>query len=1002
MSPRFVILLSSLLTFAAFAAESPLSELKPFLKKHCFDCHGAEKQKGDHRFDTLGADLTHIETLETWQNILDQLNLGEMPPKKRTKPTAEELSPVVDALTGSLSRFYASQRSTGGRTVLRRLNRHELRNTLRDLLFLKGADYRPDAAGSRLTDKNGNGSVERTGSDPLRLFPEDEEEDGFVNLGDRLVMSDFLLKLTLGAVEETLTQATHLEPKPEVETRRFSGHLISGKGQGEHPIETVSREFNAEFDLMAKGYERFGRLSPSDLRGGVGVSARYRITVEASAHNPNHPWGEMIHYDSDQPFELCLNIADSKNGGIAGITSTPLDLWSLAGDGRKQVFSSEVWMDKGWVPWIGWENGPDDRTFRAEKLVEKYLPKAYFARPDKKVAKEAHDGWPLAMARLLVEDGYPGPHLRIHSFTVEPMIEAWPPRSHIALYGSGSGKEAEIRSLISAFAERAFRRPITPEIVEPYVQLVLQQQVEPLVRLPGGIKNLRYRVYEGKWSQLPDFDALTPGAKGDLPKGLIDIGAAKRKEFYGIVFEGTVNAPKAGDYLFELASDDGARISLDRKMVVEHDGLHGAALKKGTVHLAQGEHRIRIEYLAYGAPNSFRAGWSGANSGHVPLSAESLRSAPKKGKPTETMPPFIRAMQDGYTAILCSPQFLYLKEKPGRLDDFGIASRLSYFLWSSMPDATLFDLARAGTLSDPAVLAREVDRMLGDPKAAAFIRHFPSAWLRLDKLGKMPPSGGDFQFYKNLKVEPMLMKQVTTYFAEILETNGRIEQFIDSDYTYMNQTLAKWIYKREGIRGERLRKVKLNDPRRGGIFTQPGVMTATANGVDTSPVIRGVWVLENILGTPPAPPPPDVEPLPTDTREATTIRELLALHRKNESCNSCHRKIDPMGFAFENFDVVGRWRDKYKRAREPIDTSATLSNGTEIADIVAFKKMLKDRKPLVVRCLTEKMLTYATGRKLEAIDRGEVNRITRELGRKEDRLRDLVHLVVQSGIFLKN
>ena len=999
---RFVILLWSLLAFPAFAAESRLSELKPFLKKHCFDCHGAEKQKGDHRFDTLGDDLTHIETLERWQNILDQLNLGEMPPKKRARPTPEEIDPVVDELTASLSKFYAGQRSTGGRTVLRRLNRHELRNTLRDLLFLEGADYRPDAAGSRLIDNNGNGSVERTGRDPLRFFPEDEEEDGFVNLGDRLVMSDFLLKLTLGAVEETLAQATHLEPKPEVETRRFAGHLIRGKGQGEHPIETVSREFNAEFDLMAKGYERFGRLSPSDLRGGVGVAARYRITVEASAHNPNHPWHEMIHYDSDQPFQLCLNIADTKNGGISGVTSTPLALWSLPGDGRKQVFSSEVWMDKSWVPWIGWENGPDDRTFRAEKLAEKYLPKAYFARPDKKVDKEAHEGWPLAMARLLVENGYPGPHLRIHTLTVEPLIEAWPPRSHTALYGSGSGGEVEIRSLMSAFAERAFRRPITPEMVEPYVQLVLQQQVEPLVRLPSGIKNLRYRVYEGKWNRLPDFDALTPVAKGNLPKGLLDIRAAKRKEFYGIVFEGMVDAPKAGDYIVELASDDGARILLDRKMVVEHDGLHGAALKKGRVHLEQGEHGIRVEYLAYGAPNSFRAGWSGPNSGHVKLSVESLRSGPKNGKPKETMPPFIRAMQDGYAAILCSPQFLYLKEKSERLDDFGIASRLSYFLWSSMPDDTLFDLARAGKLSDPAVLDHEVDRMLEDPKAAAFIRHFPSAWLRLDKLGKMPPSGGDFQFYKNLKVEPMLMKQVTTYFAEILETNGQIEQFIDSDYTYMNQTLAKWIYKREGIRGERLRKVKLDDPRRGGIFTQPGIMTATANGVDTSPVTRGVWVLENVLGTPPPPPPPDVEPLPTDTREATTIRELLALHRKNESCNSCHRKIDPMGFAFENFDVVGRWRDNYKRVRDPIDTSTTLSNGTEIADIVAFKQMLKERKPLVVRCLTEKMLTYATGRKLEAVDRGEVNRITRELGRKGDRLRDLVHLVVQSGVFLKN
>jgi len=244
------------------------------------------------------------------------------------------------------------------------------------------------------------------------------------------------------------------------------------------------------------------------------------------------------------------------------------------------------------------------------------------------------------------------------------------------------------------------------------------------------------------------------------------------------------------------------------------------------------------------------------------------------------------------------------------------------------------------------------------------------------------------------------MKQVTMYFEEILDSNGKIEQFIDSDYTYMNQTLAKWIYGREGIRGERLRKVKLDDPRRGGIFTQPGIMTATANGVDTSPVIRGTWVLENVLGTPPPPPPPDVEPLPTDTREATTIRERLDLHRKNEACYSCHAKIDPMGFAFENFDVVGRWRDSYKRTKEPIDTSAKMANGREIADIVEFKKMLYDRRALIVRCLVEKMLTYATGRKMEALDRGEIDRIVVALGERDNRLRDLIHLVVRSEIFL--
>lgn len=977
-----------------------LEMARPFLENHCYDCHGAKKQKGDLRFDTLGNNLTKIENLEIWQGILDQLNLGEMPPHKAPQPKQGDVKPIVDLLSLKLTQAYEKARSTGGQTVLRRLNRHELRNTLRDLLHLNGAHYRPDSAGSRLTDNNGNGSVERTGHDPLRFFPEDEDEDGFFNIGDKLVMSDFLLKLTLAAVEETLAEATRLEPRPAIEARTISGHFHKGRSNGEHLIETASRELNPDFEMLAVGYERYGRLSPLDLRGGVGTSAKYRLTITASAHNPDHPWPETLPLHEKDPFQLCLNIADTKQGGIAGITSTPLALWSIPPDGKKHTFTHTTWIDKTWTPWIGWENGPPARPFRAEKLVEEHFPNDFTPRPDKKTDKEAHERWPIELAKILHRNGYPGPHLRIHSLTLEPIIESWPPPSHTTLYGSGSGKEVEIRDLIKAFATRAFRRPVTDSEIEPFVQLVLRQQVDPLVEMAGGIQDLTYRVYEGKWSKIPKFDTLEPVAQGKLPKGHLDIKAAKRNEYYGVVFEGKIDAPKAGEYTFEMASDDGARILIDGKKVVEHDGLHGQELRKGKVELKEGPHDIRVEYLAYGAPNGFRAGWTEPGSNHAKLSVESLRQKDNRKPKKETLPTLIRAMQDGYAAILCSPQFLYLKEKPGPLDDFAIASRLSYFLWSSMPDGQLLDLAKAGKLQNPAELDRQIERMLKDPKAAAFGRHFTSAWLRLDKLGKMPPSGGDYQFYKNLKVEPMLLKQVTTYFEDILTTNGRISQFIDSDYSYMNQVLGKWIYRREDIRGARLRKVKLDDPRRGGIFTQPGIMTATANGVDTSPVIRGTWILENVLGTPPLPPPPDIEPLPTDTRGAVTIREQLELHRKNESCASCHAKIDPMGFAFENFDVVGRWRDRYRGVNKPIDTKSTTTTGREISDIVEFKEMLKEREPQIVRCLTEKMLTYATGRRLEPTDRGEINRIIGDLGKKQNRLRDLVHFVVKSDLFL--
>ena len=182
----------------------------------------------------------------------------------------------------------------------------------------------------------------------------------------------------------------------------------------------------------------------------------------------------------------------------------------------------------------------------------------------------------------------------------------------------------------------------------------------------------------------------------------------------------------------------------------------------------------------------------------------------------------IKALQAGYTAMLCSPRFLYLQEPEGELDDYAIASRLSYFLWSSMPDDQLFELANKGRLREKKVLRQQVERMLKDPRADSFIRNFTVTWLRLDKLGKMPPEkGGPFRFYHDRKMEPMFVDQAVTFVKDILQTNKSIRLFIDSDYTYMNEAIASWIYQRKDINGDTLRKVKLDDPRRGGLLHNP-------------------------------------------------------------------------------------------------------------------------------------------------------------------------------------
>jgi len=978
----------------AVQAASPLDKLRPFLRKHCYECHGAKTQENDKRFDSLGTKLSNVQTLESWQEILDQLNLGAMPPEGKPRPDARELAQVVEVLTGRLKAAYRERRSTGGQTVARRLNRFELRNTVRDLLYINDPDLRVGNV-SGLVDNNGNGRVENTSSDPFRAFPADEEEDGFDNIGDRLVMSDFLLKLMLDAAEESLQLATETAPRPDPEARRFAGH-ISKRGTGD--LEQFSRELNPEFDALY----RTGTLSADALGGGVGSSVRYRITIEISAHNQQHPWGELIRTNQEEPFLVSVRLykARSRNDHVV------LTQLKLPGDGERRTFTLETWIDRQWLPQVTWDNGPSSRDARTDLLVQKYLPGAFRKAPsnkeipDKDEYNRARADWSREMAVTLLNH-YKGPSLHVHSMTLEPLVDQWPPRSHRALYGTGPTDEADVEALLLAFAGRAFRRPVTMEEVAPFVGLVRSHlNPDPATVEASVIQDLTYKSYRGSWNKLPKFSALKPSGQGALVSGLLDLRPAGLEEHFGMVFEGRLKAPRAGDYQFQVASDDGSRLIIDGKTVVEHDGLHGASTKKGAMQLAAGVHALRVEYFAYGKPNSLQAFWSGPGFAMTPLAVG--KTAPRQpGGVTAQAARTMKALQAGYTAILCSPDFLYLREKPGRLDNYEIASRLSYFLWSSMPDKRLMDLAESGRLTNIAVVQQEVDRMLDDPRAAAFTRHFTERWLRLDKLNDNPPErSGPFRVYWDRRLQPQIVAQTDAYFADLLRTNGPVRDLIDSDYTFLNESIATVFYGRDDVKGEFLRKVPTNDPRRGGLLTQPSVMTATANGVDTSPVVRGVWVLENILGTPAPPPPPDVEPLSPDLRNAGTIREQLQLHREQEACKSCHSKIDPLGFAFENFDPIGRWRDRYPKGRDNIDASSTMSTGQKVADIVEYKKMLVGRESQVVRCLAEKMLAYSSGRLLEATDRGEVDEIVRKLQARGNGLRDLVKLVVQSQVFL--
>jgi cytochrome c553 len=376
---------------------------------------------------------------------------------------------------------------------------------------------------------------------------------------------------------------------------------------------------------------------------------------------------------------------------------------------------------------------------------------------------------------------------------------------------------------------------------------------------------------------------------------------------------------------------------------------------------------------------------------------------------------FERAVRVGLLAVLLSPDFLFLREKPGKLDDFALASRLSYFLWSTMPDEELLTIAASNQLRNPGTLRRQVERMLKDPKSSAFTENFVGQWLGLRDIDFTEPSHLLYPEYDDLLKESMI-RETHLFFDEVLRNNLSLLSFVSADFTMLNERLAKH-YGIAGVKGHAFRKVMLppGSPR-GGVMTMASTLKVTANGTTTSPVVRGAWVLDRILGTPPSPPPVGVPAVEPDIRGATTIRQQLAKHREVASCATCHSRIDPPGFALESFDVIGGWRDNYRTIgrgkvvikdgrRMPylegpkVDPADELPDGRRFRDIAEFKQLLLKDRDQIARALTEKLLIYATGGAPTTIERRELDDFVRKIREKNDGLRALVQEIVLSKPF---
>jgi len=381
---------------------------------------------------------------------------------------------------------------------------------------------------------------------------------------------------------------------------------------------------------------------------------------------------------------------------------------------------------------------------------------------------------------------------------------------------------------------------------------------------------------------------------------------------------------------------------------------------------------------------------------------------------------FAEAMLTGYTAVLCSPSYLYLQEKPGRLDDHALAARLTYFLWNSTPDSELRKLADAGTLHDPKTLHAQTERLLADPRSARFVETFTDYWLDLRKAGSNDP---DNLLYPDYYLDDHLVESARdeshATFAEMIRGNLTARTIVDADFVFVNERLAT-LYQLPPVAGAKLQKVILpKDSVRGGFMTQAAVLKVTANGTTTSPVIRGAWIMERVLGRKPPPPPPSVPAVEPDTRGAVTIRQQLDKHRTLESCSSCHTKIDPPGFALESFDVMGGFRERYRAldGKTPevgigkngqkyafhnalaVETYGDL-DGKKFKDIREFKKIVAADDRQLARNIVGQLTVYATGAPVGFADRPKVEAVLDQAKEGHYGVRDLVHGLVSSDLFL--
>ncbi|WP_461785509.1 DUF1592 domain-containing protein [Prosthecobacter sp.] len=774
----------------AHAADDTPKLVQQFLGKYCLECHDADAQKGDRAFDAFALPLKSVADLIEARDIIDQLTLKEMPPKKADQPKDDERIAMIRALREGTVAAHAKFQTTGSRTVMRRLSSREYENTLA-VLFGR----RVDTLG--LTAD----------------FPKEKTTEHMDTIGKSLVTSGFLVDQYFQSANR-LVETRLGKPATPPKDWKFNSHFVQYEElQGSHKSAFNYRYLNLyeqpNTDTRQGGY---GHIE--DFLKGVPVSGLYDLEVEATAlHRDTHYDPAIFGIDFSEPFILGVVPGDVTKGHIHYPQAIePLLATAVVPDNTPTWFKFRVWLEAGQTPRFIFPNGPFESRASVVTINKKYK--------DEFKSDVGSSG--VGRAHILKEGKLP--HIRISEIKIHGPVPEKPSAEELAVFGKDGFQEAKALGQLNAFAEKAYRRPLTEEDKKP-------------IRV----------LYE--------------------------------------------------------------------KRIAE-------------------------------------------------------KAAPRQ------------AALDSLKLILCSPSFLYLSEitdeSAKALKPHDLATRLSFALWATPPDEALLAAAKSGYLTQDAELKKHIERMLSDERINGFVNGFIDSWLNLRDLGSQPPPRETNRAYYAEDLPSSMKAEARLFFRDLLKNNGSVAQFIDCEHTFVDKKLAK-LYELPEAKTLRLadgfQKVSLKgNNHRGGLLGMAAVLTVSANGVETSPVTRGVWVTENFLGFPP-PPPPDVVPaIDPDVSGATTIRDRLAKHRADAACAECHRKIDPLGFSLEAYDPVGRWRKKYPAANKKtkpaeIDTTGEFPSGETYSDFAGFKRVIRDtRADHFTRHLIRQLLTYTTGRTMELAD----------------------------------